>query len=107
MRNHPQTNGKIERLNRTVKEKLTLVLYTSPSELQEALDGFRQWYNQEHYHEGIGNLHPADVYYGWSEAILEQRKALQQQTKMTRKRANLKPTKNIRRKRNLRVKTLH
>jgi transposase InsO family protein len=61
-RNHPQTNGKIERLNRTVKEKLTLVLYTSPSELQEALDGFRAWYNHEHYHEGIGNLHFFVVY---------------------------------------------
>lgn len=33
-RNHPQTNGKIERLKRTAKEKLTLVLYTSPAELQ-------------------------------------------------------------------------
>ena len=107
MRNHPQTNGKIERLNRTVKEKLTLVLYTSPAELQEALDGFYEWYNHQHYHEGIGNLHPADVYYGRSEVILEKRKRLQQQTKMTRKRANLKPTKNIRRKRTLRVKTLH
>jgi len=107
MRNHPQTNGKIERLNRTVKEKLTLVLYTSPAELQEALDGFRQWYNEQHYHEGIGNLHPADVYFGRSEAILEQRKQLRQKTKMTRKRANLKPTENSRRKRDLRVKTLH
>jgi putative transposase len=55
-RNHPQTNRKIERLNRTVKEKLTLVLHTSPTELQEALGGFRQWYNHEHYHEAVGNL---------------------------------------------------
>jgi putative transposase len=104
-RNHPQTNGKIERLNRTVKEKLTLVLYTSPAELQEALNQFRHWYNHEHYHEGIGNLHPADVYQGRSDAILEQRKQLQIQTKKTRKRANLKSIKKLRKIRNLRTQT--
>ncbi len=38
MRNHPQTNGKIERLNRTAKDRLNLVVYTSPPELQEALN---------------------------------------------------------------------
>lgn len=104
-RNHPQTNGKIERLNRTVKEKLTLVLYTSPSELQEALDGFRQWYNHEHYHEGIGNLHPADVYFGRSAAILEQRKSLKLKTKKTRQRANLNTNTKRRKIRNLRAQT--
>lgn len=104
-RNHPQTNGKIERLNRTVKEKLTLVLYTSPAELQEALDGFRQWYNHEHYHEGIGNLHPSDVYEGRSEAILRRRKQLQTQTKKTRQRANLNNHQNQRKIRNLRART--
>jgi putative transposase len=104
-RNHPQTNGKIERLNRTVKEKLTLVVYTSPSELQEALDGFRQWYNHEHYHEGIGNLHPVDVYEGRSEAILRRRKQLQIQTKKTRKRANLNTITKRRKIRNLRAQT--
>jgi putative transposase len=97
-RNHPQTNGKIERLNRTAKERLTLVLYTSPSELQEALDAFRLWYNVEHYHEAIGNLHPADVYFGRDQAVLNQRKQLQIKTKNARKQANLntipKPRKN-------------
>lgn len=104
-RNHPQTNGKIERLNRTAKEKLTLVLYTSPAELQEALDGFRHWYNHEHYHEAIGNLHPADVYEGRSEAILEQRKRLQTHTKKARKRANRKTITKQRKIRHLRTQT--
>ena len=30
---HPQTIGKFERLNRTAKDKLGLVIYTSPDEL--------------------------------------------------------------------------
>jgi putative transposase len=106
MRNHPQTNGKVERLNRTAKEKLTLIVHASPEAFDRALAEFRHWYNYEHYHEGIGNLHPADVYYGRADAILEQRKQLKDQTKKTRKKANLTPTKNPRKKRNLRTKTL-
>jgi putative transposase len=84
-RNHPQTNGKIERLNRTAKERLNLVVYTSPSELQEALNTFRDWYNSEHYHKSINNLHLADVYFGRAETILRRRKRLQTQTKKTRR----------------------
>ena len=87
-RNHPQTNGKIERLNRTAKERLNLVVYTSPSELQEALNKFRDWYNSEHYHKSINNLHPADVYFGRDKAIQRHRKRLQNQTKKTRRQVN-------------------
>jgi putative transposase len=106
MRNHPQTNGKIERLNRTVKDQLTLIVHASPEAFDQALEAFLHWYSYEHYHEGIGNLHPADVYYGRADAILEQRKQLQEQTKKARKKANLTPPKNPRKKRNLRTKTL-
>ncbi|MCX6601899.1 MAG: integrase core domain-containing protein [bacterium] len=113
-RNHPQTNGKacperserIERLNRTTKEKVMLIVQASPEEFDRALEAFQRWYNYEHYHEGIGNLHPADVYFGRADAILTQRKQLKEQTKKARKRANLTPTKNPRKKRNLRAKTL-
>lgn len=82
-RNHPQTNGKIERLNRTAKERLNLFVYSSPAEPQEALNKFRNWYNHEHYHKSIGNLHPADIYHGRAETILRRRKRLQTQTKKT------------------------
>jgi hypothetical protein len=106
MRNHPQTNGKAERLNRTAKEKVMLIVQASPEEFDRALEAFQRWYNYEHYHEGIGNLHPADVYFGRAEAILEQRKQLKEQTKKARKKANLTNPKNLRKKRNLRAKTL-
>jgi len=100
---HPQTNGKIERLNRTAKEKLTLVLYSSPRELKEALSSFRYWYNQEHYHESIGNLHPIDLYQGRADTIKEHRKQLQTKTKMTRKQANTLSNQNSLKIRNLRT----
>jgi len=107
MRNHPQTNGKVERLNRTAKEKLQLIVHASPEAFDRALEEFRNWYNYEHYHKGIGNLHPADVYYGRAEAILKQRQLLKEQTKKARKQANLKTNQNPRKKRNLRTKSLH
>jgi len=106
MRNHPQTNGKVERLNRTAKEKLTLIVHASPDAFDQALEAFRHWYNYEHYHEGIGNLHPADVYYGRAQDVLEARKQLQEQTKKARKKANLNTTQKLRKKRHLRTKTL-
>lgn len=104
-RNHPQTNGKIERLNRTAKERLNLVVYSSPSELQEALNRFRNWYNTEHYHKSINNLHPADVYHGRAEAILKRRKRLQTQTKKTRRQVNTNPSPKPLKLRNLRTQT--
>jgi putative transposase len=107
MRNHPQTNGKIERLNRTVKDQLTLIVHASPEAFDRALEAFLYWYSYEHYHEGIGNLHPADVYFGRAEAVLEKRKQLKEQTKKARKKVNLHTTQNPRKKRNLRAKTLH
>ena len=110
---HPQTNGKacperserIERLNRTAKEKLTLVLYSSPHELREALSEFHHWYNHEHYHESIGNLHPIDLYQGRAEMIKARRKQLQAKTKMTRKRVNTQSNRNSLKIRNLQTTT--
>jgi putative transposase len=106
MRNHPQTNGKIERLNRTLKDQLTLIVHASPEAFDRALEAFLHWYSYEHYHEGIGNLHPADVYFGRAEAVLEKRKQLKEQTKKARKKANLKNPKNPRKNQHLRAKTL-
>jgi hypothetical protein len=90
-RRHPQTVGKFERLNRTTKAKLGLVVYRSPEELQRAIDAFHHWYNHEHYHEALGNLRPADVYCGRGEAILSRRREIQQRTLQLRRQHNLAP----------------
>jgi hypothetical protein len=38
--------------------------------------GFFTWYNDEHYHSGIGLLTPASVHYGYADEILAKRQAV-------------------------------
>ena len=55
----------------------------------EAMSTFINFYNQRRYHEGIGNVTPADVYYGRRVEILEQRRALKAATIRERSGYNL------------------
>ena len=79
-RRHPQTVGKFERVNRTAKQKLQVVVYNSPEELERAVAEFHHWYNYERYHEALGNVRPADVYFGRREEILRRRKEVKRRT---------------------------
>jgi putative transposase len=67
---HPQTQGKIERWHRSMKNQILLNNYYLPGELQEHLQRFISYYNRERYHESLSNLTPADVYYGRGQKIL-------------------------------------
>jgi putative transposase len=86
---HPQTNGKLERFHETLKARLNLLVYTSPEELWRAMAEFIEYYNQRRYHEGIGNVTPADVYYGCREEILRRREEQKQRTIQRRLEYNL------------------
>jgi transposase InsO family protein len=86
---HPQTCGKIERLHRTAKDRLGLVIHSTPDELQQSVTKFCDWYNNKRYHEAIGNLRPVDVYQGRAEKILHQRQKLKQKTIQLRRKSNL------------------
>jgi putative transposase len=88
--NHPQTQGKIERYHRSMKNVIKLDNYYSPEELKKAIGEFIHYYNHQRYHEAINNLIPADVYKGKKEKILKQRWQIKQRTLQLRKRQNLK-----------------
>jgi len=77
---HPQTQGKIERWHRSMKNQILLNNYYLPGELQEHLQHFITYYNHERYHESLNNLTPADVYYGRGQEILDQRHAIKLNT---------------------------
>ena len=70
---HTQTQGKIERYHRAMKNAVKLEHYYSPAELERALAQFVDFYNNHHYHESLKNLTPADVYHGKAEQILKER----------------------------------
>ena len=82
---HPQTQGKIERWRRSMKNQILLNHYYLPSELQEHLQRFIRYYNHERYHESLDNLTPADVFYGRDQDILEQRQQIKHNTMSMRR----------------------
>ena len=75
---HPQTQGKIERYHRTMKNVVKLDNYYSPEELIAAIEKFVENYNNARYHESLKNLTPADVYFGRGELILKEREKIKQ-----------------------------
>lgn len=62
-RNHPQTNSKIERLNKS--EKQEAIRPNSPQNYQvawEVLNKYKLEYNHQRLHAGINYLRPADIF---------------------------------------------
>ncbi len=88
---HPQGRGKIERFNRTIKDKLCLVVYCSPDELREAINKAVEAYNNTP-HEAHSNVSPNDVYDGRKEEILAKRREKKRLTLEHRKKYNLNTT---------------
>lgn len=85
---HPQTNGKIERYHRTIKGKINLIPYDTPSDLENEIALFVKYYNYYRYHEALKNVTPYDVYTGRQAEILENRNEVKARTLAKRKRYN-------------------
>ena len=86
---HPQTQGKIERYHRTMKNVVKLQHYYFPWELEAALRDFVAYYNNDRYHEAIENVTPADVYFGRQYAVLSERSKIKRRTMERRKKEYL------------------
>ena len=86
---HPQTQGKIERYHRTMKNVVKLQHYYFPEELKAALKDFVSDYNNERYHESLRNVTPADVYFGRQYAVLTERSKIKRRTMERRKKEYL------------------
>lgn len=77
---HPQTQGKIERYHRTMKNVVKLRNYYQPEELERELALFVDYYNNKRVHESLDNVTPADVYHGRHREIITARQQLKAQT---------------------------
>lgn len=88
--NHPQTQGKIERWHQTLKNRILLENYYLPGDLERALNRFVEHYNHARYHESLGNLTPADVYFGRATKILNMREKIKRDTIQKRRLTHFK-----------------
>ena len=77
---HPQTQGKIERWHQTLKNRVLLENYYLPGNLEAQIGAFIEHYNHERYHESLGNVTPADAYFGRATPIIERRKRIKELT---------------------------
>lgn len=86
---HPQTQGKIERYHRSLKNVVTLQNYYVPWELEQELRRYVNHYNHERVHESLQNLTPAHVFTGRARTILTRRERIKRQTLKLRRQQNL------------------
>jgi len=82
---HPMTQGKIERYHRSMKNIIRLDNYYFPSQLEDQIRLFVNYYNHERYHEALGNVTPADMYYGRDREIKVRREQIRKNTMRLRR----------------------
>ena len=85
---HPMTQGKIERYHRSMKNIILLDNYYLPMELEAEIARWVDYYNNERYHEALGNITPRDKYLGREREILQRRRKIKEKTLNQRRKAN-------------------
>jgi transposase InsO family protein len=76
----PRLDRGIERWHQTLKNRILLENYYLPGDLEAEIGAFVADYNHLRYHESIGNLTPADVYFGRGRTILIERERIKRRT---------------------------
>lgn len=76
---HPQTQGKIECWQQTMKNRILLENYYLPGDLEQQIGVFVDHNNNHRYHESLNNVTPADVYFGRDKGILREREKIKKQ----------------------------
>jgi transposase InsO family protein len=83
---HPQTNGKIERLFESAKyEALYRNDYSSAQEAREILLRFFDYYNNHRLHQSLGYRTPREVYYGLNQDYFQRRQVAKLEKRDQRK----------------------
>ena len=85
---HPQTQGKIERYHRSMKNIILLDNYYLPQELEVRISDWVDYYNNNRYHESLGKITPADKYEGRGNQIFSERRKIKQKTLILRRKTN-------------------
>jgi hypothetical protein len=77
---HPPTEGKIERWHQTLKNRILFENYFLPGDLEDPIDLFIEHYNYARFHDGLGNVTPAEACFGPTADILRERASIKRQT---------------------------
>ena len=72
-----------------MKNIVNLQNYFLPGELETQITSFVDYYNHQRYHESLYNLTPADVYFGRTKDVLNQRAEIKRPTMQQRRLQNL------------------
>ena len=81
---HPQTQGKVQRYHRTMKNEVKLQHYYFPEELKAALKDFVAYYKNERYHESLRNVTSVDVYFGRQYEVSTKRSKIKKKNDRTK-----------------------
>ena len=68
-----------------MKNRVLLENYYLPGNLKTQIGAFVDHYNNHRYHESLGNVTPADVYFGRDTAIIERRRKIKNLTIQNRR----------------------
>ena len=63
-----------------MKNRVLLENYFLPSDLENQIGKFVEYYNHQRYHESLDNVTPADAYFGRAPAIIKRRERIKRKT---------------------------